>query len=103
MDKVIRLKPDTVLAYFTQGLVFTKMREFNKALTAFEKAESMDSNNVDYLVNHATVQYYLGKYDVAKEELSRAVKIRPEESNIYNTLSLIEIEQANYSQALELV
>ncbi len=32
LTKVIAVKPDTALAHFTKGLVYTKMREFDKAL-----------------------------------------------------------------------
>ncbi|QLH31607.1 MAG: hypothetical protein HWD62_03435 [Cyclobacteriaceae bacterium] len=37
LDRVISIKPDTSLAHFTQGLAYTKLREFNKALRAFSR------------------------------------------------------------------
>src|ERR1041385_3228060 len=32
LEKVMDLKPDTAVTYFTLGLTYTKMREFNKAI-----------------------------------------------------------------------
>lgn len=103
LDRVAAIKPDTALVYFTKGLVFTKMRKFDNALDAFAKSIQLDPTNIDHKVNHAIVHFYRKDFDLAKLELEKLAKVKKDEPNIYNTLSLIETEQGNYQEALEMV
>jgi tetratricopeptide (TPR) repeat protein len=108
LERVISLKPDTSITYFTMGLAYTKMREFTKALTAFDKASqytdgSKKKQRTELMVNHAIVQFYLKNFDAAKRELQQASKTDDHEPNIYNTLALIETEQGHYAEAMNLI
>ncbi|MGC4021732.1 MAG: tetratricopeptide repeat protein [Cyclobacteriaceae bacterium] len=103
----MELKPDTSVVYFTLGLTYTKMREFDKALLSFEKAsQRVDSKNTkqrtELAINHAIVQYYLKNFDVAKE-LEQVAKQNDKEPSVYNTLALIETELGHYAEAMNFV
>ncbi len=95
--------PDTSYVHFMKGLVLTKMRKFDEALTAFDRAVALDSGNAEVGVNRGSVYYYLGALAKAKSDLDNALKIDPLESNAYNALALVEIDKANYDEALSLV
>ena len=58
LDIVIKNKPDTSTVYFLQGLINTRLRKFNEALSSFRKAQSLDQRNSEILVNLGTVYYY---------------------------------------------
>ncbi len=108
LEKVMMLKPDTSVTYFTLGLTYSKMREFNKSLAAFEKASQFVSatdkkQKMELEVNHAIVQYYLKNFETAKIELQQAAKMNDTEPSIYNTLALIETELGHYKEALNFV
>ncbi|MBS1557250.1 MAG: tetratricopeptide repeat protein [Bacteroidetes bacterium] len=107
IQKVIAVKPDTAIAYFTLGLNYTRLRNFSNALRAFHQARIAAGNDKkmkqELLVNHAIVYYYLHFYDSAKEELQKAARLNDREPNIYNTLSLIEVELHHYPEALNLI
>lgn len=101
--KIISAKPDTAVAYFTQGLIATKMRDYAAALVAFDKAIRIDSTNVEYRVNRGTVKYYLQRFTDAENDLAIAMRLNPNEPNIYNTLAMIEISRGNHDKAFILV
>jgi tetratricopeptide (TPR) repeat protein len=108
LERAISIKPDTSVTYFTLGLTYTKMREFNKALNAFDKASqytlpSQKEQRQELSVNHAIVQYYLKNFEAAKTELQQASKLNDREPNIYNTLALIEIELGHYAEAMNFI
>jgi Flp pilus assembly protein TadD len=89
------------------GLTYTKLREFQKSLKAFEKAAQLTGpdkkQQQDIAVNHAIVRYYLKQYDSAKIELQAVAKLNDTEPNIYNTLSLIETEQGHLREAMNYI
>jgi len=76
---------------------------FPAALKSFDRAIQLDSRKVEYVVNRATVKYYMKDWDGAEAELQTASKLDAKEPNIYNTLALIETELNNLAKAEGLV
>lgn len=103
LDHIEATQPDTAITFFIRGLVQTKLRNFDLAETAFQKAFHLDSTNVEYLVNLANVKYYLKEYETAKSELNKAITLNQFEPNIYNTLSMIATEENNLEEAMKQV
>lgn len=100
---VEKQRPDTLYVHFMKGLVYTKMRKYEEALSAFHKTVALDSSNAEAWINRGSVYYYLGQLDKAETDLNYALQLDPLESNAYNALALVEIDRANYDQALEFV
>jgi tetratricopeptide (TPR) repeat protein len=108
LSKVMELKPDTSVTYFTLGLTYSKMREFSKALYAFEHSYRLTTpaqvkQRRELEVNHAIVQFYLKNFEQAKTELQKLAKQNDREPNIYNTLALIETELGHYAEAMNYI
>jgi tetratricopeptide (TPR) repeat protein len=108
LERVIELKPDTSVTYFTLGLAYTKMRDFNKALHAFEQSlkftePKQEKQKTELAVNHAIVQFYLKNFDQAKTELQIVAKQKDKEPSVYNTLALIETELGHYAEAMNFI
>ena len=97
---VMRIKPDTAVVHFAEGLIATKMRDFPTALKAFDRALSFDSSNVEFLVNRGTVKYYLHDFVKAEDDLREAERRNPKEPNIYNTRAMIAISKGAHDVAL---
>ena len=93
---------DSSKVHFMLGLVHTKMRNYNEAITAFDKSLELDTANAETLINKGTVLYYQRQLSEAEQNLNDALKIDPLEPNAYNALSLIEVEKGNYAKALEM-
>jgi tetratricopeptide (TPR) repeat protein len=103
IERIKRLKSDTAVVFFVEGLIKTRMRDFPGGLEAFSQAIKRDSANAELWVNRATVWYYQRAFEDARVDLKKAEQINPAEPNIYNTLALIEAEGQNFSEAIRLV
>ncbi|MEL7003902.1 MAG: tetratricopeptide repeat protein, partial [Bacteroidota bacterium] len=89
--------------HFMLGLVHTKMRNYDKAIGAFDQSLSLDGNNAETLINRGTVKYYQHQLEAAEIDLKAAMQIDPLEPNTYNAMSIIETERGDFQKALELV
>src|SRR5688572_33009598 len=49
LETVIKTKADTSTVFFLQGLINTRLRKFDDAITSFQRAESLDRNNSEIL------------------------------------------------------
>jgi tetratricopeptide (TPR) repeat protein len=100
LDRVASKNPDTLVLHFLRGLIFTKLRHYPEAENSFKKALMIDPDNVELKVNLGTVYFYERKNDSARA-LLQSVIAGNKEPNAYNTLSLLETVNGNYSQAME--
>ena len=72
-------------------------------LSSFRKAQSLDKNNAEILVNLGTVYYYKKQFDSARSYLIVPWKVNDEEANAFNALAMVEVELKNYRKASELL
>jgi tetratricopeptide (TPR) repeat protein len=101
VETIAKRKPDTAWVDFTRGLIFTRLRNFEEAQQAFNRAiAKAPQPSSDLLVNRATIYYYLKKYDSALLDLAAAEKLNPDEANIYNTRALVYLEASDLPRAL---
>ena len=99
---IITLKPDTAAAWFMQGLIQTKTRNYEGAEEGFQNAlEHHATNELDCRVNLASVWMLMKKYDAARAELETCLKLTDKEPNIYNSLALIAIEKNDFNEAIK--
>jgi tetratricopeptide (TPR) repeat protein len=103
LEKVEVASPDTLPLYFLRGLVFTKMKRYREAKTAFAEGLRIAPQNIELKVNIGSVYYFEGAYDSARFWLKDIVATATTEPNAFNTLSLIEADAGNYNEALALI
>lgn len=103
LDDVTEIKnqvPDSAFVFFYEGLVLTKMRAYDRAYEAFIISDSLDSFNPETMVNMATIHYFKKEFDEAKDLSGKVLSLEPTNADAYNLLSLIELENYNYREAL---
>lgn len=93
-------EPDTITVHFLKGLILTKWRDFDGAITAFQKGLATDPENYELKVNIGTVYYYRRQYDSARSYLAAMLRNR-QEPNALNTLALVETASGNYEDAMD--
>lgn len=103
VEKIKSVKPDTALVWFLDGLINSKLHDFKRAVTSFDRAMKIDSTNAEYLINRGTAFYYLGQYDEAEKDLRQAAIRAPKEPNIFNTLGLIAAARQNIPLAMTMM
>lgn len=88
--------------YSYLGEVYHKTNEHDKSDAAYEKALTIDANNVFVLNNYA---YYLSlrkiKLDRAAQMAKKANELSPNQSSFEDTYAWILFQQEKYSEALE--
>lgn len=71
-------KNKPVVSLYDQGVVATKNKDFQQALTLFNQALQQDANNPDILNMLAHAQLKLGMIDESLENYKKALTLRPQ-------------------------
>jgi tetratricopeptide (TPR) repeat protein len=103
LDHVESEKPDTVALHFSRGLVFTRLKNYQKAKASFKRAMQLDARNEEVKINLATLYYFEHQYDSAELLLEPIVSRESEEPNAYNVMAMLKTEAGNLPEALSLV
>ena len=85
---VVKLNPQYYFAYESLGMLAWKDKSYAEARASFEKAYSMNANNISYPMMIAATYLKEGKTKDAKDFLSKAMKNRKTDSLEYMMLRL---------------
>lgn len=78
LKKVIELNPRFVMAHQVLGLVYTELKEYDKAVAAFRGVLEIDPLAGNAWVNIAHAYWRKGDAAEAKEAIAQALKINPD-------------------------
>lgn len=81
--KAISLCPDFSSAYFNLGLTYSKMREYDSAISSFLVAINIDSNNLDYYNSIGVACYMDNRNDEACMYWSKSFNMGSIKANEY--------------------
>ena len=104
MNAVLAKKPDNLPALLVTAMIYSEMKEFNKARDAYEKVVAASSTHVLALNNLAYI--YAEKLNDPKRATELAQKARsiaPTNPAVLDTLGWITYKQGNYQQAADLL
>jgi len=104
MNAVLAKKPDDLQALLVTGMIYSQMKEFNKARDAYEKAIAANPTLVLALNNLAYI--YAEKLNDPKrasELAQKARSIAPTNPSVLDTLGWITYKQGDYKQAADLL
>lgn len=82
-----KIDPENDKVYNNLGVVWYKLKRYNNALTAFEKALRRNDNIAHRQMNVGLVLAALGENERAAEFFSKAVALDPEEKNYHDLLT----------------
>ena len=94
---------DSSKVYFLEGLVYTRLRQFDEAVVSFHAALKLQPANAETLVNIGTVHYYIKNMDSARYYLNEAMKADPREANAYNAMAMVAVAENDFENAEELL
>ena len=104
MNAVLAKKPDDFRALLVTGMIYSQMKEFNKARDAYEKVIAASPTHVLALNNLAYI--YAEKLNDLKRASELAQKARsnaPTNPSVLDTLGWITYKQGDYKQAADLL
>lgn len=100
IDMLVNESPDSAYLHFYHGLVLSKMKKFEASLNSFKTAINLGDVSADALVNIATLHYFTGRFDLAKQYIDQAFELEPQQPNGYNTLSQVLLAEGDKNGAL---
>ena len=78
LERAISLDPNNADAYNAQGVIATKAKKFDEALSFYKKAVSIDPDTAGYHINLAITYHLMGLKTDAVRAYTRAVQLDPD-------------------------
>lgn len=72
LDQMLKLSPNSAIAYFNKGVVYVEMQDYTSALSAFNKAIELEPTFGEAFYNRGYVYFKLGNRAHGTADLSRA-------------------------------
>ena len=86
-------------SYNNIGMINIEKKEYNLALTNFNKAIKIDSNAINYMYNKGYALTLLNQYDYAMEELKKALSLSSEDGDACNYMSYLLFKIGKYEES----
>lgn len=77
LERAIRIYPDLPAAHHNLGVCYLRQKKFEKAMTAFQNASSMDAGLIEPVLGLSAALFLLGRYPQAETAARRAHDIDP--------------------------
>jgi adenylate cyclase len=99
--KAYELNPDDYETHWTLGFVHLNLRDFNLALSEYERALALNSNDADFLAQMASALTSIDRPEQAITQLKKAMRMNPRHPSWYwNVLGEAYYEVGRYDEAL---
>lgn len=93
LEKCIKLKPNDAVAYFELGKNYLKLKDYQSAQNAFEKATQLDAKNKWYWLGIYDVSYETKNYSLAIETIQKIIPFDEEYKDDLISLYMITNQQ----------
>jgi predicted O-linked N-acetylglucosamine transferase (SPINDLY family) len=100
-EKILKIKPDHFLALSNLGIVFSQLRDFNKAVELFNKAVKINPEYAEGFNNLGNALFELSEFDKSLDCYKKAIKLNPNFSDAFNNLGNVYKKKENLNKALE--
>lgn len=101
--KAIAANPNYANAYYNLGVIFLGDKNYREANVQFNKIIELSYNERNYFNAYNGLCYSLGqqgKYEEAIGNCELAIKIKPKDDNIYDTLGTVYFIKKDYDNAM---
>jgi tetratricopeptide (TPR) repeat protein len=88
-EEVVQAMPDAALAWRGLGISLARTGQVDRALTAMNEAVARDPGSAASWYNRGMLQYNLGNYDAAEQDMLRARELAPERTEIVTMLQAV--------------
>jgi len=100
-NQVLKIDPNHSQALNNIAIIFTNLKDYQKATNTYEKAIEIDPNYADAHYNLGTIFKELGEFEKAKNCYEKAIKINPNYTDAHNNLGVLFKELGDLQKAKE--
>lgn len=97
----IRLYPDVSSAYYSRGLAYYKLSNYQMALEDLNKTIEIDPQYMNVYYDRGVVYQDIGNYREAMNDYNKAIEHDPQFAKAYNNRGNIFLQLGDYPHALE--
>lgn len=99
-NKAIEMNPNSAEAYSKRGIVYGRLKEYEKAMEDYNKAIELEPNFSSAYFNRGCVYKEMKQDEKALAEFNKVIELQPKYSAAYNNRGYIYLEQKKYDEAL---
>ena len=88
-NKVLKIEPNYIQAYYNLGIAFNNLKQKTKALECYKKVIEINPDLVSAYNNLGVILQETGQHKIALDYYEKAIKINPNHTNIYNNLGVV--------------
>ena len=100
-EKILEVKPEHFLALSNLGIVFSQLREFNRAVELFNKAIKINPDYAEGYNNLGNALFELSEFDKSLHCYKKAVQLNPGFSDAFNNLGNVYQKKEDQNKAIE--
>ena len=99
-NQILKINPNHSQALNNIAVIFTNLKEYQKAKDCYQKAIEINPNYVDALNNLGVIFKELGENQKAKDCYEKAIEINPNYAKAHNNLGLVLQEIGEHQEAI---
>ena len=100
-EKILNVKTDHLLALGNLGIIFSQLKQFEKALELFNKVLKTNPKYAEGHNNLGNVLFELSEYDKSLEHYKKAIELNPQFSDAFNNVGNVYLKKENLNKAIE--
>ncbi|MHC5916979.1 MAG: tetratricopeptide repeat protein, partial [Nostoc sp.] len=98
LEKAVNLKDDFVAAWQTQSRAYYKLKQFDQALIAIDKAIQKQPNNPNVYFDKVLVLIFLNRFAEAEAAINKAIELNPRPTFYFSRALLYYVHSLIYSE-----
>ncbi|MEE9611547.1 MAG: tetratricopeptide repeat protein, partial [Desulfatiglandales bacterium] len=87
-------------AYYNRGLVFVRMKKYEKAVKDFSETIKLEPRAADAYCNRGNANLQMGKIDMALKDYNAALIINPNDADLYHNRAVVYLTKGAKSKSL---
>ena len=98
---LLKVFPNDADLYFNTGICWEKLKNFDNALLAYQKAVDLKPNEPDFLYNLALVYEIKGEIDKAMDNFKKVIFYKNEDANAFFSIGILYAKKKDHIRAIK--
>ncbi len=101
LNEAIRLKPNYATAYYSRGLTYANLGQYQKEIEDYDEAIRLKPDYAIAYNNRGIAYFRLGRYQRAIEDINEAIRLKPDYADAYYNRGIAYTVLGQHKRAIE--